>query len=125
MSGEALVRACFTDSERCGPMPVVPEEATSEAGCTSAPRLRVPANAVELAQEVEAMAVLARSIGHDFNNLLSIIMSYTLLVLEDLEPGNPSRPDLEEVCRAVERAHELAGQLAALGQKGPDGARPI
>lgn len=119
MAGDSRAHACFAnDAERCAAKPLAQEDAMDESGCVSAPHLSVPLREPEQAQEVEAIAALARGIGHDFNNLLSIITTYTLLVLEDLRPDDPLRPDLEEVCRAAERAHVLAGQLSALGHQG-------
>jgi len=50
-------------------------------------------------------------VAHDLNNLLSIITTYTTLILEDLEPDHPSRSDLDEIRQAAERAIELTRQL--------------
>jgi signal transduction histidine kinase len=81
-----------------------------------APRLSEPPEALGHARELEAAA---GDIAHAFNNLLSIITTYTMLVLEDLKPDDPARPDLEEVCRAAERARELTRDLRALAQPSP------
>jgi two-component system cell cycle sensor histidine kinase/response regulator CckA len=60
---------------------------------------------------------LAGGLAHDFNNLLAIIMTHSVLVLEQLKADDPLRSDLEEVCRAVERAATLTLRLAALGRQ--------
>lgn len=126
MAGDAKVRACFANSpEPCGTIPVAQDHATNERGCTSGSRLSVPASKSVPAQETESIATLARGIGHDLNNLLAIITTYTCLVLEDLEPGDPSRPDLEEVCQAADRARDLARRLAVLGDQCPSLAPPF
>ncbi len=126
MAGDAHINACFTSSsEPCGAVPVAQDDALNESGCASATRLAVPPTAHEQTREIEAIAVQARGMGHELNNLLAIITTYTLLVLEDLEPDDQSRPDLEEVCRAAERARDVARQLSTLGQQRSSPAVPI
>jgi signal transduction histidine kinase len=126
MAGDAKVDTCFTNSAQpCETMPVAQDDATNESGCTSGSRLLVPPKELGQAQEIEAIATLARDMSHDLNNLLAIITTYTRLVLEDLKPDDPSRPDLEEVCQAAERARDLARRLSVLGAEWPSLAPPI
>lgn len=66
-------------------------------------------------QELEAVVALTGSVAHDLNNLLAVIMTYSNLVLEELEPDSSLRGDLDEVCQATARAAELTRQLLALG----------
>jgi two-component system cell cycle sensor histidine kinase/response regulator CckA len=69
------------------------------------------------AQKLEAIGQLAGSVAHDFSNLLSIILSYTDLVIAELGSGDPLRSDLLEVQRAGQRAAWLTGQLLAFGRR--------
>ena len=69
------------------------------------------------AQKMEAVGELAGGIAHDFTNLLTAILGYCNLVLEDMPQDDPRRHDLEEIRAAGERATSLTNQLLAFARR--------
>ncbi len=62
-------------------------------------------------QKMEAVGILAGGIAHYFNNILSVILSYGEMVLNELKPGEPMHDDLAQICKAGQRAADLTRQL--------------
>jgi PAS domain S-box-containing protein len=69
------------------------------------------------AQRIESIGRLAGGVAHDLNNLLSPVLSFTSLLLEDAPAGSQLATDLGDIQRAAERARDLTRQLLAMGRK--------
>jgi signal transduction histidine kinase/CheY-like chemotaxis protein len=69
------------------------------------------------AQKIESIGRLAGGVAHDFNNILSVILGYTDMALQDVGPDQPLHADLLEIRHAVNRSSNLTRQLLAFARK--------
>ena len=79
--------------------------------------LRHSTDLLRHSQKMEAVGRLAGGEAHDFKNLLTAIMGYGDILLEQLSTGHPMRHEIEEICKAADRAHGLTRQLLAFSRK--------
>ena len=69
------------------------------------------------AQKMESVGRLAGGVAHDFNNTLSVILSYTELVTERLRPEDPLVYDIAEIERAAQRQAQLTRRILTFSRK--------
>ncbi len=69
------------------------------------------------AQKLEAIGRLAGGVAHDFNNMLSPILGYGELLLDEFSENNKTRSVLMEIRKAALRSRDLTQQLLAFGRK--------
>ena len=80
---------------------------------------------LQQAQKMEAIGTLAGGIAHDFNNILSLIIGYTELTLNDLPEGSPSRDNMNTLFQAGERARDLVKQIFAFSRQTEQEQKPV
>ncbi len=76
-------------------------------------------------QKVESLGRLAGGVAHDLNNLLTPILGYGEILLNDLDSGDPLRKSMDQIMRAGFRARDLVSQLLAFGRKQTLEYRPV
>lgn len=79
-------------------------------------RRRADQIAVE-AQKLEAVGRLARSVAHDFNNVLTTLRSSTDLARDEIMEDAPARDLLDEIDKAGQHATALVAQLVSFTRR--------
>jgi signal transduction histidine kinase/ActR/RegA family two-component response regulator len=99
-------------------LPVVERELSeSDERRRAAEALRQSEEALRHAQKLDAIGGLAAGVAHDFNNVLSVIISHADLVLRDQAVSTDSRESVEEIRAAARRAADLTRQLLAFSRQ--------
>jgi len=80
---------------------------------------------LQQAQKMESIGTLAGGIAHDFNNILSSIIGFTELALDDVSKGTPLEDNLQEVYTAGKRAKDLVKQILAFARQADQERKPI
>ncbi|NOQ22388.1 MAG: PAS domain S-box protein [Candidatus Aegiribacteria sp.] len=72
---------------------------------------------LQQAQKMESVGRLAGGVAHDFNNMLSVILGHTEIILKQMDPAHPLHVSLTEIRMAAERSADLTRQLLAFARK--------
>jgi two-component system cell cycle sensor histidine kinase/response regulator CckA len=67
---------------------------------------------MDQSKQLEALGHSAGVTAHDFNNVLTVILGYTSMLLRTLPANDPSRGAIEEIQLAAERGRNLTRELA-------------
>lgn len=108
----------FVDAGKAAPSHIV----ASYRDMTEKHRLQ---EALTLSQKLDAVGRMAGGVAHDFNNLVSVITSYSQLLASRCADRPELQHDIEEIVKAGHKAAELTRQLLALGRTLPLALRPL
>ncbi len=68
-------------------------------------------------QKMEAIGTLAGGIAHDFNNILSAIIGFSEMSIEDIEEGHPAKNYASHILKAAIRGRDLVRQILMFSHK--------
>jgi PAS domain S-box-containing protein len=68
-------------------------------------------------QKMEAIGTLAGGIAHDFNNILSAIIGFSEMSIEDIAEGHPAKNYAVQILRAAVRGKDLVRQILMFSHK--------
>jgi two-component sensor histidine kinase len=71
----------------------------------------------EEALRQQEIALLAGGVAHDLNNLMSVVIGYSDLLIARAKPSDLNIEDLQEIRKAGQRAADLTRQLLAFSRK--------
>ena len=77
------------------------------------------------AQKFEALGTLAGGIAHDFNNILSAVIGFSELALEDSVEGTNFHSNIQQIQIVGNRARELVLQILAFARQTEAEVRPV
>jgi PAS domain S-box-containing protein len=76
-------------------------------------------------QKMESIGYLAGGIAHDFNNILTSILGFSELALDEVEKGSTMEDNLQEIYAGGVRAKEIVKQILAFARQSEEDVKPI
>lgn len=76
------------------------------------------------AQRYEAVGIMAGSIVHNLNNLMSVILGHTRMVSHDLPADEPAVKDLQQVLKAGGMAADLLSEISDFSRQADQALKP-
>ena len=76
-------------------------------------------------QKMETIGTLAGGIAHDFNNILTPILGYTEMALEELSEESVLRYDIEQINGAATRGKDLVQQILTFSRQVDFDKKPL
>ncbi len=82
-------------------------------------------NQYQQVQKMETIGRLAGGLAHDYNNMMSVILGYTEMLLERSDLSKAARDDVQEIQNAAQRSAQLTAQLLGFARKQKIAPRPL
>lgn len=98
---------------------------TEEALQTSLEERKKLESQLVQAQKIEAIGTLAGGVAHDFNNILTAIMTYLNILLMKMDGDDPLRVYVSKVLESSEKAAALVQRLLAFSRKQVISPKPV
>jgi len=76
-------------------------------------------------QKMETIGTLAGGIAHDFNNILTPILGYTEMALEEMSEDSTLRYDIEQINSAAVRGKDLVQQILTFSRQVDFDKKPL
>ena len=76
-------------------------------------------------QKWEIIGTLAGGIANEFNNMLTPILGFAYMALEEAPVGSKTRKGLEHIVTAANRSRDLAEQILAFSRQGEPQRKPV
>jgi len=80
---------------------------------------------IKHSEQLTSIGNLAGGIAHDFNNILSSIIGFTEMALDDAKKGSMQEDNLQEVYLAGKRAKDLVQQILAFARQSDEKKMPF
>jgi len=68
-------------------------------------------------QSMEALGRVVGGVSHDFNNLLTAVLGYSGLLLDQMPEQSPYRAEIKQIKKAAEQGSSLVNQLLTFSRK--------
>lgn len=72
---------------------------------------------LQQAQKLETLGTLAGGIAHDFNNVLTPIVGYCALLLDQLPQGDKNRDRIEQISQAANRGQQMIKHILTFSRR--------
>jgi two-component system cell cycle sensor histidine kinase/response regulator CckA len=70
-------------------------------------------------QRMDAVGQLAGGVAHEINNMMTAVLGFSELLLNQLRASDPARSDVSQIRKAAGRAAMITGQLLAFSRQRP------